>query len=251
MTNPEASALRGSERGRALHEVARRAKSGDEKATVELLAGFDQLLWRKVYRAARVYPIILRHLDDVYEECRLFVLCSLKSTYDPDRAMPTTFFGRSVELYLIRLARKMSCGGVSVPDHHWGDANLRASPQFAAATRSAKRSRILIDDMHRSTGSDAEDYADANELAAKVRGMLDRLPERQAAVLEMRFGIGGGEPQTLEAIGLRFSLSRERVRQIQEAALRALRIGGERKRGQASATGTPAARARASDSSSM
>jgi RNA polymerase primary sigma factor len=64
----------------------------------------------------------------------------------------------------------------------------------------------------------------------EVRRILDRamgsLRPRERQVLEWRFGLAGGSSQTLEEIGNRIGLSRERVRQIQAAALARLR-GGE------------------------
>ncbi len=53
--------------------------------------------------------------------------------------------------------------------------------------------------------------------------MLDDLAANEGAVLRRRFGLDGEPPETLEAIGRRMSLSRERVRQIEANALRKLR----------------------------
>ena len=52
---------------------------------------------------------------------------------------------------------------------------------------------------------------------------LKKLPERERAVLELRYGLRGDEPLTLEEIGKRFGISRERVRQLEERALERLR----------------------------
>jgi RNA polymerase primary sigma factor len=51
---------------------------------------------------------------------------------------------------------------------------------------------------------------------------LDELPERDAEVLRMRFGLGDDEPRTLTDIAKTMGVSRERVRQIEAAALRRL-----------------------------
>jgi RNA polymerase primary sigma factor len=51
----------------------------------------------------------------------------------------------------------------------------------------------------------------------------DVLTDREAKVLEMRFGIGDVEPMTLEQVGEQFGVTRERVRQIESKALRKLR----------------------------
>src|SRR3989344_4974345 len=47
---------------------------------------------------------------------------------------------------------------------------------------------------------------------------LNRLPRREKEILTMRFGLDGGEPSTLEEVGAKYRISRERVRQIQERA---------------------------------
>jgi RNA polymerase primary sigma factor len=58
---------------------------------------------------------------------------------------------------------------------------------------------------------------------AQVVGLLGELPEREAGVLRLRFGLGTGEPLTLKEIGARLGLTRERVRQIEAEALERLR----------------------------
>jgi RNA polymerase primary sigma factor len=51
---------------------------------------------------------------------------------------------------------------------------------------------------------------------------LAALPERERRLIELRFGLHGGQPQTLEELGLTFGLTRERVRQIENATLKRL-----------------------------
>jgi RNA polymerase primary sigma factor len=55
-----------------------------------------------------------------------------------------------------------------------------------------------------------------------VLAALARLDERERAVLELRFGLRGEEPCTLEEIGLRYGVTRERIRQIELRGLRKL-----------------------------
>jgi len=66
-----------------------------------------------------------------------------------------------------------------------------------------------------------DEIADAEELT-KIVKMLDKLDARQAEVLRLHFGIGSKEPLTLKQIGVKLDLTRERVRQIQQEALKAL-----------------------------
>ncbi len=56
-----------------------------------------------------------------------------------------------------------------------------------------------------------------------IRQAVKTLPSRERKVLEMRFGLKGGHPCTLEEIGQEFGVSRERVRQLQNVALERLR----------------------------
>jgi RNA polymerase primary sigma factor len=58
---------------------------------------------------------------------------------------------------------------------------------------------------------------------AALAKVLRLLSERERQVLAMRFGLAGGEPRTLEDVGREFSLTRERIRQIEAKALTKLR----------------------------
>lgn len=56
-----------------------------------------------------------------------------------------------------------------------------------------------------------------------LQEMLGDLPEREATILNYRFGIDGGSEMTLEEVGTKFGVTRERIRQIQNIALNRLR----------------------------
>lgn len=58
----------------------------------------------------------------------------------------------------------------------------------------------------------------------EVDRLLRELKPRERQVIELRFGMGKEEPMTLEAVGRRLRLSRERIRQIEEKAKRKLRL---------------------------
>ena len=58
----------------------------------------------------------------------------------------------------------------------------------------------------------------------QVAHVLSRLDARTRKVLEMRFGLNGEEPRTLEDVGRRFGITRERIRQIENKALSTLRL---------------------------
>lgn len=60
-------------------------------------------------------------------------------------------------------------------------------------------------------------------LKDRLRAVLDTLNERERAVLNLRFGLQDGYSRTLEDVGHKFSVTRERIRQIEAKALRKLR----------------------------
>ena len=61
------------------------------------------------------------------------------------------------------------------------------------------------------------------DLTQTIEKVLDTLSPREAEVINLYFGLYQKKALTLEEIGLRFNLSRERVRQIKEKAIRRLR----------------------------
>lgn len=64
---------------------------------------------------------------------------------------------------------------------------------------------------------------EASDTLNTVNAVLDTLPEREADILRYRFGLKGDRPHTLEEIGQIYGLTRERVRQLEDKAMRKLR----------------------------
>ena len=60
-------------------------------------------------------------------------------------------------------------------------------------------------------------------LREKIEKALKTNTQREANILKMRFGLGNGNEHTLEEVGQRYNLTRERIRQIQEKAIRKLK----------------------------
>ena len=63
-----------------------------------------------------------------------------------------------------------------------------------------------------------------------VKKVLDALPEREREVLELRYGLNGHEPMTLEQVGEAFGVTRERIRQIENNTLKKLKMLPEAQR---------------------
>ena len=68
-----------------------------------------------------------------------------------------------------------------------------------------------------------EEYATNEILKEEIKNVLMTLQEREKEVLELRFGLVDGTSHTLEEVGKKFNVTRERIRQIEAKALRKLR----------------------------
>jgi RNA polymerase primary sigma factor len=78
----------------------------------------------------------------------------------------------------------------------------------------------FIEDKEATAPSDA---ASLTILRTEVEDILDTLTPRERRVLQLRFGLIDGHQRTLEEVGKRFGVTRERIRQIEAKALRKLR----------------------------
>jgi len=83
--------------------------------------------------------------------------------------------------------------------------------------------RSLLDSIPDEAGIDPAQMLQDEDVRAHLDEWLSGLTEKQQAVVEQRFGLKGQEPATLEEVGNRIGVTRERVRQIQIEALRRLR----------------------------
>jgi RNA polymerase primary sigma factor len=68
-----------------------------------------------------------------------------------------------------------------------------------------------------------QDAAISSNMAKQIQEVLSTLKKREEKILKMRFGIGEKHDHTLEEVGQDFELSRERIRQIEDKALRKLK----------------------------
>jgi RNA polymerase primary sigma factor len=88
----------------------------------------------------------------------------------------------------------------------------------------------LIDVLHDESQERPDDGIMDISLQEEIEKTLDTLSEREKEVVKLYFGIGEETAHTLEEIGQRFNLTRERVRQIKEKALRRLKHCSRSKR---------------------
>jgi RNA polymerase primary sigma factor len=78
----------------------------------------------------------------------------------------------------------------------------------------------LIEDTDAVVPADAVGFT---MLQRQLESLLDSLSEREAGVIRMRFGLGDGQPKTLDQIGDTFGVTRERIRQIESKTMAKLR----------------------------
>jgi RNA polymerase primary sigma factor len=87
----------------------------------------------------------------------------------------------------------------------------------------------LIDVLSNPESPKADSGLMDESLSMEISRVLKSLPEREREIIRMCFGIGMSHEMTLEEIALKFDLTRERVRQIKEKALRMLRQSSRNK----------------------
>jgi len=80
----------------------------------------------------------------------------------------------------------------------------------------------LGDFVEDQTAESPFEVASINLRRENVHRALQALPQREREVIEMRFGLTGGRPRTLEEVGRAFSVTRERIRQIENHTLKKL-----------------------------
>ena len=104
-------------------------------------------------------------------------------------------------------------------------ATSSASPSCRSRWRNRSATRTNPSSATSSpTTRSLEPFEEASEHLQKegVRKALDALPERERQVIELRYGLSGLEPLTLEEVGRTFGVTRERIRQIENNTLKKL-----------------------------
>lgn len=101
---------------------------------------------------------------------------------------------------------------------------LRASQELLSLENPVGEDGMRVADFVGDDQSPSPDEEAARSLLRdQVREVLETLPPVEKTVLKLRYGLDDGQPRTLEEIGRRLGVTRERIRQIQERALAHLR----------------------------
>lgn len=88
---------------------------------------------------------------------------------------------------------------------------------------SNSKNNRLVDIIQNNQEPDPDSDIMEESLSEDVKHILNSLPNREATILKLYFGLDGERPHTLEEVGVKFKLTRERVRQIKEKAIEKLR----------------------------
>ena len=92
-----------------------------------------------------------------------------------------------------------------------------------ASIRDDEEDSVLSDFIEDEDTVSPEESATGQLLKEQVKDMLSALTEREQKILKLRFGLEDGKSHTLEEVGQEFSVTRERIRQIEAKALAKLR----------------------------
>lgn len=118
---------------------------------------------------------------------------------------------------------------VHVPVHAWQNDQEEIQNALKAArfylsldAPMGEEEDTLLGDLFSSPYPQPEEWGERRWLEERVRGAIESLDGREREVVARRFGLGGGEEETLREIADTFGVSRERVRQVEAKALKKL-----------------------------
>lgn len=134
-----------------------------------------------------------------------------------------------------RVQRELSQKLGRSPNANEIGAELELEPKQVREYLSIARQPISLDvrigdnqdtelrDLLEDDGASPEDYTVQQSLRQDIFRMLSELTPQQQEVINLRFGLGDGTPLSLAKVGQRMGISRERVRQLEQQALKHLR----------------------------
>ena len=112
---------------------------------------------------------------------------------------------------------------LDLPENNWNVVRETVLANSQPTHSMSEDASSVFGEQLEDTSAKAPEQAifDSMELD-RMRQLLDQLDVRESRILKLRYGIGSGEPMTLKAIGKKFGLTRERVRQMEHQALQKL-----------------------------
>lgn len=245
--------------------LARRARKGDDEA----MKGLVRANLRLVVSIAKKYSNLGLPLLDLIEEGNIGLMKAVKK-YDPGRGTKISTYASwwirqtimralanqgkiiRVPVYLIErlgairraseelrqaMGREPTCEEVGeeigMDGRKVADLlSISRTPSSLFASFTDDGLLELIDTIGDSRVVPASQAASRNLLQDELIGMMKILSKKEARILSMRYGLKGRRPMTLEKIGNMFKISRERVRQIEVAAIRKLKAVLKEKKGE-------------------
>jgi RNA polymerase primary sigma factor len=237
-------------------ELAARIKKGDKKAREHMIKANLRL----VVKIARDYEGIGLPLLDLISEGNIGLMKAVER-FDPAKGGKLSTYGSWWIKQAIKRALANQSKTIRLPVHlvdkisrmrrvamklqeelghepsdeelaaELGTTAARVSQMRIASIRPASLDAPISDDDSNNFSEVVEDERAVDpyhELEDKtvvnmLQDMVKHLDEREATILRYRFGLDGGAEKTLEEVGVKFDVTRERVRQIQNLALRKLR----------------------------
>ena len=227
------------------------ARKGDKKALDNLITAN----LRFVVKVAGEYTNRGLPLQDLIAEGNMGMMRATE-TFDPSRGHKFITYAVWWIRQAMMSALNKQRGAVKVPvnqiDDHDAVAKIARTmsqqlgrqpnlDELAEQTQmSTKRVRRAMEANQSPLSMDSQIYSDgtirysdtfvADEVSADERvhnaylrkllkDSMDTLPEREAKIIDLYYGLGTDEPESLEKVGRRFQISRERVRQIKDRAL--------------------------------
>jgi RNA polymerase primary sigma factor len=161
-----------------------------------------QAIIHALTQSSRIYHIPQKLSDQILQKKRKIAQLKAELSKDPTRE---------------EIAKSM---GISVEDVE--DLEMLEEREVSLSDRFNEDDMEMEEKISDEINPSVEYQIIKNSIEHELREMLGELDEKEALVLKLRFGLDDDQPQTLQEIGDRLHLTRERIRQIEQKAMRKL-----------------------------